>query len=193
MQAPVARMVRERLAIREGDSVLDIGCGSGAHLQTLRDAVGGRGRVLGVDFSPKMVAAARQRAERHGWRNVEIALADVTRDPLGHDDFDAALATFSFSAMPDVRRAVENVHGALRPGGRLFVLDLRFVPAGLAAPLVWVLDRLYRLLTGRSGEDVLVELDRVFATVEGIAESGNPRSRSTGWPPITLVIATKSQ
>jgi ubiquinone/menaquinone biosynthesis C-methylase UbiE len=192
LQAPVANLVRENLAMREGESVLDVGCGSGSHLATLLEAVGDNGRIVGVDFSPKMVYAARKRVEHQGWRNVDVVVADATRDPLGHADFDAALATFALSAMPDVRAAVENVHSALRPGGRFFVLDLRFAPTGVTAPLTWLLDRLYRLLAARSGEDVLAELDRVFATVEGVAAGGKQRARSSAWPPITLVVATKS-
>src|SRR5215470_689087 len=109
MQAPVAKLIQENLVIREGGSALDVGCGSGSHLGTLRDAVGDRGRVVGVDFSSKMAEAAKERCQRHGWRNVEIAVRDVTQDPLGHEEFDAALATFSLSAMPDVRRALANV------------------------------------------------------------------------------------
>lgn len=192
MQAPVGKLVRENLGLRSGDSVLDVGCGSGSHLQTLGEAVGDRGRVLGVDFSTKMVGLARKRAADRGWRNVEVVVADVTRDSLGHEEFEAALASFSLSAMPDVRTAVENVHSALRPGGRLFVLDLRFAPAGPLAPMIWVLDRLYRLVSGRSGEDVLRELDRVFEAVEGVTENGRRRDRSLTWPPITLVVATKA-
>jgi ubiquinone/menaquinone biosynthesis C-methylase UbiE len=138
-----------------------------------------------------MVAAAQKRVGQHGWGNVAVVLRDVTRDALGSDEFDAAIATFALSAMPDVPAAVQNVHRALRPGGQLFVLDLRFDTTGTFGAVSWLLDRTYRILAGRSGEDVLAALDDTFQTVEGIMQNGVRRPRSRRWPPIMLVIARK--
>src|SRR5437773_10772350 len=57
---PLRKLALEHLESREGGAVLDIGCGVGAMLERLREAVGPSGRVVGVDYSPRMVAAARK-------------------------------------------------------------------------------------------------------------------------------------
>jgi ubiquinone/menaquinone biosynthesis C-methylase UbiE len=100
--------------VRAGQTVLDIGCGTGATLQALRDAIGSDGRVVGVDYSPRMIARARNRVRHHGWTSVKIRQADATRTTHGHAEFDAAVALASFSAMPDVRAAIDNAHDARR-------------------------------------------------------------------------------
>jgi ubiquinone/menaquinone biosynthesis C-methylase UbiE len=184
----VRDLALQHLDVRAGDSVVDIGFGTGAALPSLRDAVGPHGRIVGVDYSPRMLVTARRHVTAHAWTNVEIRRADVTRTPLGHEHFDAAVALSSLSAMPDVRAAVDNAHDALRPGGRLFVFDMRLVPTGR----VWtrVITRLarmlYRGLAGFTGEDVLVELWRVFATVEAVLPASKTGST------ITVVLATKA-
>jgi len=185
MEAPVRQLAADHLGLRPGQVVLDAGCGSGGNLGVLRDGVGAEGRVIGVDFSPKMVRRAHDRIEASGWVNVEARGGDLTTDRLDHDVFDAALATFALSATSNVQAAVENVHQALRPGGRLFVCDLRLVPTGRAKAVVWLAGRCYRWVAGWTGYDVLNQLRTTFGTVEVI---GALRP----WPPVVVAVATKS-
>jgi ubiquinone/menaquinone biosynthesis C-methylase UbiE len=184
MEAPVRRLAADRLGLRPGQAVLDAGCGSGGNLDVLRNGVGAEGRVIGVDFSPKMVRRAHERVEVNGWVNVEVRGGDLTADRLDPGAFDAALATFALSATSDVRAAVENIHQALRPGGRLFVCDLRLVPTGRAKAVVWLAGRCYRWVAGWTGTDVLDQLRATFGTVEVV---GALRP----WPPVMVAVATK--
>jgi ubiquinone/menaquinone biosynthesis C-methylase UbiE len=188
LSTPIRDLALPHLDLHAGDSVLDIGCGTGAALPVLRAAVGPYGRVVGVDYSPRMIAAAQTRVTRHAWTNVEIHRADITRAPLGHGQFDAAVAISSLSATPDIRAAVHQAHAALRAGGRLFVFDMRLVPTGpRMTRIITRLARLvYRGLAGFTGDDVLAELRDVFATVEPVL----PVAKTGGM--ITVVLATKA-
>ncbi|WP_312911405.1 class I SAM-dependent methyltransferase [Natronosalvus caseinilyticus] len=128
---PIREDAIDHLDLRPGDRVLDVGCGPGVNFEPIRRAIGKDGRLVAVDYSPAMVAKARERIDRYGWKNVEVHRVDATT--VAFDDwFDAAVATLSMSVMPDVRRAVENVHRLLVPGGSFVVFDLGAVPAGPA-------------------------------------------------------------
>lgn len=185
MQAPVRQLAAGHLGLRPGQAVLDAGCGSGGNLEVLRTGVGPQGRVLGVDFSPKMVQRARRRIQVNGWANVEVDGGDLITDPLDPGAYDAALATFALSATADARAAAENIHQALRPGGRLFVCDLRLVPTGGAALAIRLAGWCYRWIAGWTGQDVLDQLRATFGAVEVI---GGLRP----WPPVVVAVATKS-
>src|SRR5690242_1874289 len=59
------------MEIRPGDTVLDVGCGTGLSFQGLLRRVGPQGRVVGIEPSPEMLALARQRIAQHGWTGIE--------------------------------------------------------------------------------------------------------------------------
>ncbi|MEW5926057.1 MAG: methyltransferase domain-containing protein [Gemmatimonadota bacterium] len=69
------------LQLRPGDTVVDMGCGTGLNLHLLRAAVGPGGRVVGVDLTDAMLERARRRIERAGWDNVEVVEADLAGTP----------------------------------------------------------------------------------------------------------------
>jgi len=124
------RMARYRrdavaaLGLPPGAMVVELGCGTGLNFPLLLEAVGPRGRVIGVDLSDAMLAQARAGVERRGWRNVELVCADIAdyRFPPG---VDAILSTFAITLAPTYEEAVRRGALALRPGGRLAILDLR--------------------------------------------------------------------
>ena len=131
---PMREDAIDRLGLEPGDRVLDVGCGPGVTLERLRADVGPAGKVVAIDYSPEMVAKARDRVDRHGWENVEVIRADATRFDVD-EGFDAAIASLSLSVMPDVRRTVANVHGLLTPGAPFVVFDVRPFPEGSARVL----------------------------------------------------------
>jgi len=166
--------------------VLDIGCGTGPNFASLSDAVGPEGMVVGVDFSHRMVQQSESRISEHGWTNVAVICADAARAPIEAEAYDAALATWSLSAIANTGGAVETVHAALRPAGRFFVSDLRLVPQGRAAPVIWLIGSLYKVTAGWSGHDVLTELRATFSTVDLIWPV-------RPWPPLLFAMARKAE
>ncbi|WP_135536656.1 class I SAM-dependent methyltransferase [Halostella pelagica] len=127
---PMRETTVRYLDLEPGDAVLDIGCGPGVNFELLREAVGPEGRIVAIDYSPKMVDRARKRVTERGWENVEVRRADATRADLEPSAYDAAIATLSLSVMPSPEEAVERVCDALVPGGRFAVFDIRRVPSG---------------------------------------------------------------
>ncbi|MFB6353106.1 MAG: class I SAM-dependent methyltransferase [Halobacteriales archaeon] len=114
---PARRRAVAALDLAPGDTVVDLGTGTGANLPFLRRAVGPTGRVVGIDASPGMLARARRRVERRGWANVTVLEGDV-RDPPLAGSVDAVLSAFVAVMFDDPGRLVEAWAGHL-DGGRM--------------------------------------------------------------------------
>jgi trans-aconitate methyltransferase len=107
------RAVVEALPLRHGQVVLDVGCGTGLCCGLLREKVGPRGCVVGIEESPEMAAAAREHIACEGWRNVTVVDSPAENAEIGLTA-DAAL----FCAVHDIlqsRGALRNVMTKLRP------------------------------------------------------------------------------
>lgn len=185
MSEPVRRLAIAHLNLKPGERVLDLGCGTGSYFEPLRQAIGPHGEVVGVDVSPGMLRQAQERIRERGWSNVRLMCADVGTVRLGCDEYDAAIATFSLSAIADMPAAVDNVHTALRPGGRFFACDLRLIPEGRMGFAIRLLGVAYRLIAGWSGRDVLSQLRATFQSVDLVLPL-------RPWPPVMLAVARKN-
>ena len=117
---PFRRWQREavsRLGLREGETVIDVACGTGINFAQLLDGVGPSGRVIGIDLSADMLRQARARSEARAWENVTLIEAAVEEAELG-DRADAALFSFTHDVLQS-EAAVENVVAHLLPGARV--------------------------------------------------------------------------
>ncbi|MHB1313501.1 MAG: methyltransferase domain-containing protein [Gemmatimonadaceae bacterium] len=151
------RRAVELLGLARGDRVVELGCGTGRNFSLLERAVGPRGAVIAVDLSETMLARAHQRADRHGWSNVELVHCDMATYQYPAT-VDGILSTYALTILPEYDRVIERACGALRDGGRCVVLDQK-VPTGPASWLVPLLDLLSRPLdySGTIGERRLWE------------------------------------
>lgn len=112
------------LALRPGDTVIDLGCGTGRNFPLLRAAVGPEGRVIGVDLTDAMLSEARQRVRANGWENIELVEADAA-SYLFPARTNGILSTFAVTLAPGYDDILRRAAGALVPGGRLAVMDLK--------------------------------------------------------------------
>ena len=139
--APLGRRAVDAAALRAGERALDVGCGCGQSTFEIAQRVGPSGTVLGIDISAPMLERARAGAAARALRHVEFANADAQTHQLPAAGFDACCSRFGVMFFSDPIAAFTNLHGAVRPGGRLsFVCWQRlqdnpwmFVPLGAAA------------------------------------------------------------
>ncbi|WP_227352690.1 class I SAM-dependent methyltransferase [Haladaptatus salinisoli] len=156
---PGLSSLRERavseLALSPGDTVVEMGCGTGANFPHLRRRVGSEGRVVGVDFTRGMLERARDRVTREGWENVHLVQADAaTFEP--REEVDAVLATFVVGMLDDPYTTVGHWTNWVRPGGHLALLD-----AGQSAnPYSWPLNQAFRGLVVASTPGSVLDFER---------------------------------
>lgn len=132
------------LELKRGDTVLEIGCGTGNSLPYLREAVGVAGRIYGVDISPGMLRRASACCDANAWRNVSLCECDAA-DYAAPVPLDGVLFSLSYNTMPQHRMVLRRAWDQLRPGGRLVIMDAK-LPSGPAAKLllpfsVWLMKR----------------------------------------------------
>jgi len=120
----------DALALESGDSVVEVGCGTGANLSLLRRHVGPGGRVIGLDATRRSLAiAATDRDDR-----TALLQADAARPPLS-GSFDAVLGTFVVGLFDDPAEVVREWCDLVRPGGRVALLHVRRSERRWTAPL----------------------------------------------------------
>lgn len=127
------RAAVDALDLDHGDTVVDLGCGTGASLPLLRERVGATGTVVGVDASPGMLGVARRRVARAGWRNVYLVRGDAAQPPL--DGVEGVLASFVVGLFSDPAAAVERWVDCLAPVALVAVLEAGPSDHGLARGL----------------------------------------------------------
>ena len=108
-----------RLGITGGESVLEIGCGTGALTLPLAAAVGEHGRVVAIDISEPMLGLARQRVAERGLHNVTLQLGDAQVFAFEKAAFDLATSRMGVMFFADPAAAFRNIGTAVKPGGRL--------------------------------------------------------------------------
>ena len=127
------RRATARALVHPGDTVLDVGCGTGD--LAFDCAARGADAVLGVDFAKPMLTIARGKAGARQAASVSFAAADATRLPLADASVDVWCAAFVLRNIPDLDAALAEARRVLRPGGRIGVLEITRIERGWLRPL----------------------------------------------------------
>jgi SAM-dependent methyltransferase len=115
----VTDLLLARSEVAAGESVIEIGCGTGAATVLFADAVGESGRVVGADISEPMLEGARKRVADSGLRNISLLQADAQVHRFEPDRFDLIASHFGVMFFADPVAAFGNLRSAARAGGRL--------------------------------------------------------------------------
>jgi ubiquinone/menaquinone biosynthesis C-methylase UbiE len=122
----------EVAALKAGESVLDVGCGTGQLTRKAATEVGAGSRVAGIDASPEMIETARKKAARTA-PEIDFRVAPVEKLPFGDAEFDVVLSSLMLHHLPDDLKAqgLTEVRRVLKPDGRLIAVDILGFPGPL--------------------------------------------------------------
>ena len=110
--------------IKEGDTVIDLGSGAGNDAFVARSIVGERGRVIGIDFTEKMIEKARINVEKLGFNNVEFRYGDIENIPVADNTAHVVVSNCVLNLVPDKSKAFAETFRILKPGGHFSVSDI---------------------------------------------------------------------
>ena len=119
------RRVLDALELREGQSVADLGCGSGYYTFLMAQQVGAQGNVFAIDIEPRMLQFVRARAEREGTTNVRTIQASQTDPNLAPESLDLLLMVDVYHELEHPYEVMQKVRAALKPGGRVALVEYR--------------------------------------------------------------------
>ncbi len=94
-------LLTETAGIKEGDTVLDLGSGTGNDIFVARAETGFTGRLIGLDMAPEMVEKARKNARRLGFDNVEFHLGEIEEMPFPDNEIDVVVSNCVLNLVPD--------------------------------------------------------------------------------------------
>lgn len=118
------RRAVHHLQLGPGDTVVDLGCGTGLNFPHLYEKVGPQGQIVGVDLTDAMLRQAAERVSDEGWNNVTLVEADVA-DFDFPSNVDGIISTLALTLSPSVDDVIRRGAAALREGGRLALVDLK--------------------------------------------------------------------
>lgn len=110
--------------IQDGDTVLDLGSGAGFDCFLASKRVGDKGKVIGIDMTPKMIEKAKSNVNKYGYKNVEFKLGEIEKLPIEDNSIDVIISNCVINLSPDKSKVFKEAYRVLKKNGKMFVSDI---------------------------------------------------------------------
>lgn len=110
--------------IKKGDTVIDLGSGAGNDCFVARSVAGETGKVIGIDFTEKMIEKARANAGKLGFNNVEFRQGDIDSMPVTSNKADVIVSNCVLNLVPNKHKVFSEVFRVLKPGAHFSISDI---------------------------------------------------------------------
>jgi len=117
-------MPTEYAGIKEGDTVVDLGSGAGNDVFVARALVGEKGSVIGIDFTPEMIAKAEKNKTKLAYKNVEFRLGEIEAIPLDKNTVNVVVSNCVLNLVPNKVKAFKEMFRIIKSGGHFCVSDI---------------------------------------------------------------------
>ena len=163
--------------LKEGEVILDLGCGAGLDIYFYAEAVGENGKVYGLDISEDMVKKAENNMKILRIKNIEIKYGHSDNLPFQDNLFDVVASNGIYNLSPDKEKVMKEVFRVLKPGGRTVFCEV-VLKAALPENIKKSIDDWFRCIGGALPENYFLALMEKagFKNIEIISKARNART-----------------
>ncbi|NOZ75741.1 MAG: class I SAM-dependent methyltransferase [FCB group bacterium] len=123
-EAKYRKMAVSQLHLKPGDTVVEIGCGTGLNFPYILEYLGNTGKLIGVDLTGAMLDKAQLKVEKKGWENVHLIQGDAAKYTFP-DTTNCIFSSFALTLAPEYQNIIEAASHSLADGGRFVLLDFK--------------------------------------------------------------------